>query len=240
MKHLKNIIRDNLGLIYYNAYKRFLKKGNRCLIYHAFGSKIEHDTYGISININKFKDHIKYLTDNFPIANYNDFNNEISISLSIDDGYEDTNKAIDILIEYKFPFSLFITSGNINKKGYLCKNDIINISKIENSNIGTHGAHHVKLGTVDNITQYEELKASKDMLEDILGQEVLSLSYPHGSYNLDTLDIVKQLGYKWAACSQKGFNRKDTNRYLLNRSEIISSDTPKDLLKKIEGYYDYY
>ena len=162
------------------------------------------------------------------------------MSLSIDDGYKDTIEAIDILTEYKFPFSLFITSSNINKKGYLSKHDIANISQNEYSMIGTHGANHIKLGMIDKTNQYIELKNSKDIIEDIIAKEVSSLSYPHGSYNLDTINIAKDLGYQWAACSMKGFNGVKTNRYLLNRSEIISTDTSRDLLKKIEGHYDYY
>ena len=210
------------------------------MIYHAFGSNIKHDTYGISINIKKFKDHIKYLSNTFKITNLNDFSEELSVSLSIDDGYKDTIEAIDILTEYKFPFSLFITSSNINKKGYLSKHDIANISQNEYSMIGTHGANHIKLGMIDKTNQYIELKNSKDIIEDIIAKEVSSLSYPHGSYNLDTINIAKDLGYQWAACSMKGFNGVKTNRYLLNRSEIISTDTSRDLLKKIEGHYDYY
>ena len=58
--------------------------------------------------------------------------------------------------------------------------------------------------------------------------------------NVLMLNIVQNLGYQWAACSTKGFNGIKTNRYLLNRSEIISTDTSIDLLKKIEGHYDYY
>ena len=240
MKTIKKIIRDKLGFIYYNGYKKFCKTGNRCLIYHAFGANIEHDSYGISINIKKFKDHIKYLTDNFQIVKFNDFSKDMSVSLSIDDGYKYTIDAVDILDQYKLPFSLFITSNNINKSGYLTEHDVVNISRNQYCNIGAHGASHVKLGEEDYKNQYIELKTSKDKLEAILGQEIYSMSYPHGSYNSDTLHLMRELGYQWGACSIKGFNVNDTNNYLLNRSEIISTDTSKDLLKKIEGYYDYY
>ena len=50
--NIKQIVKKGLGFLYYYAYKKYLINfGNRCLIYHAFGSKIKHDTYGISINI---------------------------------------------------------------------------------------------------------------------------------------------------------------------------------------------
>ena len=56
----KQIIKDALGFAYFNFYKKFKKKGNRALIYHAFGSKLDHDTYGISIDMKSFISHIDY------------------------------------------------------------------------------------------------------------------------------------------------------------------------------------
>ena len=56
-KSLKKLIKESVGYVYYNTYKKYCNNtGNKTLIYHAFGSKLKHDTYGISISINKFKD----------------------------------------------------------------------------------------------------------------------------------------------------------------------------------------
>ena len=69
MRIIKKNIKDVLGSIYYNFYKKNrINYGNRCLIYHAFGSKLEHDSYGISISMKHFKEHIKYITDNYEIC----------------------------------------------------------------------------------------------------------------------------------------------------------------------------
>lgn len=241
MRKLKNIIRDFGGHIYYKAYKRFKNFGNRCLIYHAFGSKIKHDTYGISINIKKFESHIKYLHDHYNVESITNFSsNDLVVSISIDDGYKDTLDAINILAKYDTPFTLFVTTENINKDIYLSHDDIHDISTVKNSVIGTHGFKHSKLGTMSYNNQHRELYLSKKKLEEIVNKEISLVSYPHGSYNNDTLKIVSKIGYKYAACSKKGFNNANTNNYLLQRSEIIASDNIVNLNRKIKGYYDYY
>ena len=69
-KLLKNTIKETLGFFYYNLYRKFTQTpGNRALIYHAFGSKYKHDTYGFSIDVAQFKEHIKFYTDNYNIIN---------------------------------------------------------------------------------------------------------------------------------------------------------------------------
>ena len=241
MSKIKSIIKDSAGFVYYNTYKKFSSVGNRCLIYHAFGAKLKHDTYGISININKFEEHMRYLHNNYHLTEVNSFSeNNLAISLSIDDGYKDTLEAINILVKFKIPFSLFITTSMIDKSGYLSKQDIIDISKIDYANIGTHGVNHIKLDTMNYNEQRLELDESKRILERITENHIISASYPHGSYNNDTLKIMSELGYHWGACSKKGFNNKSTDNRLLKRSEIIANDNIISLEKKIKGYYDYY
>ena len=63
---LKNSIKEVLGHTYFNLYKKHMNNlGNKTLIYHAFGLKLKHDTYGISIDMNRFKSHMVYVKDNY-------------------------------------------------------------------------------------------------------------------------------------------------------------------------------
>ena len=242
-KHIKNFIRDSFGSIYYHSYKRFSnEQGNRSLIYHAFGLKLKHDTYGISIDINKFNEHIKYLYENYKIISLKDYANydSNSISITIDDGYKDTISAIDILNSYDMPFDLFITTDNIDKKNHLSSQDIRDIASLNIANIGSHGCSHNRLTDLNSSQQSNEINESKEKLENIIGSKIESYSYPHGSHDNTTLKIMELSGYNYAASSIKGLNCKLTSKYTLRRSEIISTDTIKDVSKKIRGYYDYY
>ena len=242
-KFLKNLIKDSVGYLYYNTYlKYFPVIGNRALIYHAFGSSLKHDTYGISINIKDFENQIKFYKSNYDIINIIDYA-KLSIntlSITIDDGYKDNLYAIDILNKYNIPFTLYITTNNINSENYLSEDDIKEISMLKIAKIGSHCCNHLRLNLLTNEQIYSELKDSKKVLENIVGGHVENISYPHGGYNKYVLDILPSLGYKYAASSIKGKNNSKTNRYLLNRIEIIKSDSIKKIVNKINGYYDYY
>ena len=214
--------------------------GNRTLVYHAFGSKLAHDTYGISINLNLFKSHMVYLKDNYPLHGVTKNQGNNSISITIDDGYKDTLDAVSILEDLKIPFDLFITSDFINQDGYLSANDLKDISLLKYSNIGSHGKTHTRLSSLSRKNQKLELFESKKNIESIIDSIVNSISFPHGSYNEDTASLLKEIGYEFAATSKKGFNTAQTNKLSMHRSEIIAYDTIKDLKKKINGFYDYY
>ena len=115
---LKNSIKELLGYTYFNLYKKYINNiGNKTLIYHAFGTKLKHDTYGISMDINRFKSHMIYVKDNYHIHDLTKPFAGNSISITIDDGYKDTLDAVDILQNLKIPFTLFITSDFIDKEG---------------------------------------------------------------------------------------------------------------------------
>ena len=241
MSDTKKLVKDTLGSLYYALYKKYKIKGNRALIYHAFGLNLSHDTYGISINMNDFKKHILFIKNNYKICHINKcFTDELSVSITIDDGYKDSLDAVDYLNELKIPFSLYISTDFIGKKNYLNERDIYNISSIDTCILGSHGSSHKRLGELTREQQITELSDSKKELEKITQSKILSLSYPHGSFNNDTVNIARDLGYEWASTSIKGFNTKHTHKYKYKRIEIIASDTIDCLTKKIDGYYDYY
>ena len=238
---LKKSSKYLLGEIYYHLIKKYSERGNRALIYHAFGSNLKHDTYGISIDIKKFIQHMEYIADNYETTHINNTDStEINISVTIDDGYKDTLNAVDILTKKNIPFTLYISPGHLDKNDYLSSKDVKDISLLNECIIGTHGYSHRKLITLDKTQQKIELQKSKIVLEDLIDKDVNTLSYPHGLFNQDTISIAKELGYFSAASSIKGFNNINTHPFKMRRIEVIASDKLKELSKKIKGYYDFY
>ena len=241
IKYLKNTSKSIIGTIYYNCYKRYQAIANRALIYHAFGSKLKHDTYGISIDIKKFKEHIVFLHQNYSFTDIaTKSSTQPSISITIDDGYKDSLDGIEVLVDKGIFFTIYITSGLIDTKNYMSSQDVYDISRLDNCSIGSHGLTHLKLSDINSDLQEYELSESKKILEKIIGKPVITLSYPHGSFNNNTISIAKKLGYQTASSSIKGFNDKATDPFQLRRSEIIASDGLNELMKKIKGYYDFY
>lgn len=242
---LKKNVKNCLASFYYNFYKRFQNEvGNRTILYHSIGTELEHDTYGISISKERFKEHILYLKDNYELIFIDDkFSNNLdrnTLSITFDDGYKDNLYALELCEKYKIPFTLYITTNEIGNKNYLNKSEILEFEKSEYCILGTHSHTHPHLASLNYEAQFRELSNSKKILEDILSKEITHMSYPHGSYNEDTLEILDELRYNIVSSSHIGLNNiNNLDLKRIKRIEIVSSDTISDLDKKIKGYYDY-
>jgi peptidoglycan/xylan/chitin deacetylase (PgdA/CDA1 family) len=242
--NFKRIVKSVIGEIYYNGYYRYVKpKGNRILIYHAFGSKLKHDSYGISINPKLFEEHLKFLKDNYKLLPLNhdslDKNlNSNSVSITIDDGYKDNLIAIELMEKYKIPYTIYISTGLIDKEQYLTIQDLRDISRLDLCTLGTHSTNHVHLSKLNNKVQYKELSDSKICLENITGKKIIDFSYPYGDYDNSAKNIADKL-YEIISTSHIGINTVECDKKMLKRIEIVSNDTISILKRKIDGYYDF-
>ena len=241
----KNIVKKSIAEIYFNTFKRYQHEvGNRIILYHAIGSKLSHDTYGISISKNRFLEHIEFLKDNYKIIaideNYQNNLNENTVSITFDDGYKDNLYALELCEKYNIPFTLYISTGFIGQKHYLTEDEIRQFSKSNICRLGTHSVSHPHLDLLSYDEQLNELSDSKNKLEEIVGHKITEMSYPHGSYNDDTIKIIDELGYNLISSSHIGLNTKDNlDLKRLKRIEIIGSDNLVYLEKKVLGYYDF-
>ncbi len=242
---MKQLIKSSLANIYYNLFHKYKNNiGNRVILYHSIGSKLNHDTYGISISKKRFLEHIKFLKDNYNIIaideNYKNNLQDNTISITLDDGYKDNLYALELCEKYNIPFTLYISTGFIGQKQYLTKREIQLFSKSNICRLGTHSVSHPHLDTLSCDEQFNELNDSKNILEDIVGYKIIEMSYPHGSYNNDTIKIIDKLGYNLISSSHIGLNTKNNlDLKRLKRIEIIGSDNLVSLEKKVLGYYDF-
>jgi peptidoglycan/xylan/chitin deacetylase (PgdA/CDA1 family) len=61
--------------------------------------------------------------------------------------------------------------------------------------IGSHSHYHNDLARVSDNSVNEDLKRSKDFLENITGKEIKALAFPYGSYTREVVDKAKRSGY---------------------------------------------
>ncbi len=242
---MKKLTKRLLAILYYHFYYKYKKLvGNRIILYHSIGTTLDFDTYGISISKKRFVEHMKFLIANYEIIPIDDsYVNELNrntISITFDDGFKDNLYALELCEKYNVPFTLYITTGFIGKKNYLTKDDIQKIGKSRFCTLGVHSVTHPHLNTLTYEEQYIELSQSKKTLEEIVGKQITQMSYPHGSYNDDTIKIIEELRYNIVSSSSIGLNTKENlDFYKLKRIEIIASDKISQLKQKIDGYYDY-
>lgn len=93
--------------------------------------------------------------------------------------------------------------------------------------IGSHTASHRVLATLDQQIQLDELRRSKQALEENLGYEVKSLAYPVGGYqhiSKQTPELAKQCGYRAAFTFNTGIERRGEIAPFLIRRWAAPSD----------------
>ncbi|ASS48558.1 MAG: hypothetical protein A3D31_07620 [Candidatus Fluviicola riflensis] len=91
--------------------------------------------------------------------------------------------------------------------------------------IGSHTKVHHNLANVDLQLAESELKTSKQELERVLEQPILSIAYPDGSYNREVKNSAEMAGYRYQlAVDYRCSDDADDNR-ILPRLSISNSTT---------------
>lgn len=224
------------------------RPGLRILMYHAIGTPALGDTLGIfSLSPTLFREQMDYLA-RYHAGRVKDLHPEIQIgqaadlAITFDDGYLDNLEiAAPILVERKFPFTIFVTSDFVRseRKGFLSPAKLRELADLPGVRIGAHGAKHVALSECDDKTLADELRSSRQTLEEIIGKPVNSMAYPYGAANRRVREAAAAAGYQLAACSYADTNLPERDRLLLGRTEILSDDSLRSFKQKLKGNWDW-
>lgn len=93
--------------------------------------------------------------------------------------------------------------------------------------IGSHGVMHPVLSGFPPAIQLEEIRQSKNRLEEILGYPVESFAYPYGTrsdYTGDTVKMIQESGYRSACSNYSGLVRQGVDPYELPRIPVRDWD----------------
>jgi peptidoglycan/xylan/chitin deacetylase (PgdA/CDA1 family) len=105
-------------------------------------------------------------------------------------GYVDTDKVFHWIETPETPFDCVMTSEQLRD---LCG---------QGFEIGSHTVNHPDLTTLDEGVLKFELEKSKEMIESIIQQPVVSFCYPRGFYNKRVISLLKDIGYQAAVVSR--------------------------------------
>jgi hypothetical protein len=87
--------------------------------------------------------------------------------------------------------------------------------------IGGHTHQHRPLATLRYPEMYADLSRNWDLVQKhLMPQEVWPFSYPYGkadSYNRHTVEILRQLGYRFALCTEPGNNLPGVDLFSIRR-----------------------
>lgn len=223
--------------------------GLRVLLYHAIGSPALGDTYGLfSISPEEFTRQMDFLAAQYSgrisgLPSDVRIDSAVQVAISFDDGYEDNlTVAAPILAARGLPYTVFVTSEFVKhgRPGFLTPSGLRELAALPNVHIGAHGATHVALSACDDATLREELRASKQYLEDTLGQPVDTMAYPYGSADRRVREAVREAGYRLAVSSYALVNEASRDRLMLGRTEVLGGESLRVFQQRLHGDWDWY
>lgn len=216
-------------------------------MYHSIGSRISDETNGLySVSRQRFKTHIDYVKahQSDPNLLVRSFAGTAStgISFTFDDGYRDNLEvAAPLMLEHGFAFHVFVNPSFVmsGKHQYLSVQSLRELADLPGVGIGAHGYNHRKLTECTPSELDYELVASKKWIEDAIGREVTTMAYPHGAVNDVVRFATAKAGYTVAASSKFGIVTPASDRLVLERTDIWSTDTARTLRSKLHGNWDW-
>ncbi len=143
---------------------------------------------------------------------------EKPILLTFDDGHRDFyTDVLPILKQYHVKATNYVISGFLGGTDFMTAAQVKEVARSGLVEIGAHTVHHLALkGRFPQVLQYE-VRDSKNTLERLIHQPVVSFAYPYGSFDLQAIQAVKDAGFRTAVSTIPGIEVNQQNRYFLYR-----------------------
>lgn len=229
------------------------RPGLRVLLYHAVGTPVRDDTYGMSVSAQEFTAQMRWLREEsgctmVPLGSGVESlvaTAAPSLAVTFDDGFLDVlTIAAPVLTAYRIPFTVFVVGGYLEdppvRHTYLDPPALRELATIPSASIGAHGYTHRPLTRLAPAALDDELQRSRDVLGSHLGTRPLAMSYPHGAVNRRVVAGARAAGFAFGGTSVLGVNGRGTSPLRLRRTEIVSADRVDDFAGKVRGDYDWY
>ena len=233
----------SLGYNFLQRLGMVTKSGLLTLCYHGV-TKEQHEKFlaqmgylsGLIIRTEKMEEHIV---------------ETLSICLTFDDSFENLlNNVVPIITELRIPIVVFAPTGCLGERpGWLDDshadyNENVmtrdQISTLNTNNfviLGSHTVSHLHLTALSKTNIRKELEDSKNALEEITGDSIDQLAFPHGDYNDIVLKIAFDLGYeKVYTLNPVIHNRQDK---VVGRFSMSPDVWPVEFRLTVHGAYSW-
>lgn len=150
-----------------------------------------------------------------------------SMLITLDDGYSDGYQyAYPVIQKYHIKVNLMIPTGLLGGADYMSWDNLREMYGSGLIYITDHTWSHyaVSNGSEDKIKY--EIETAKMQLENNLGQSVNIFTYPYGSFNNTSINILRQGGFVGAFSTIPGHWQCDSFIMALHRTRIGNSSMP--------------
>jgi peptidoglycan/xylan/chitin deacetylase (PgdA/CDA1 family) len=243
------------------------------LMYHSISDEPEsgHPYFWINTSPIRFAEHMRLMKENdykvISLTDAADFLGNASTVLdeqagkgshpryavvTFDDGFADfRTKAFPILAEHGFSATVFLPTGFISDSGSTWKGKMClrwdDVRELAESGVrfGSHTVSHPKLRGIPWDQVEKELRESRKAMEDRLGTQVESFSYPYAfpeqdrSFQSRLRTSLGEIGYANGVTTRVGTAAEGDDKLFFKRIPVNSDDDSGFFLAKLEGGYDW-
>lgn len=208
------------------------------LLYHRVGvgrSEIDMPTGAFERHIAALaaREHVRSLTDALA-------NDEGGVVVTFDDGYRDFyDHALPLLVRHSVPAVLYLATGLIdgvspNALG-LSWAQLAEAVSTGLVTIGSHTHGHADLSRADERSAEDEMRRSKELIEDRLGVACSDFAYPWAVGSAEADRVARRL-FRTAALGAWRMNRRGrTDPYRISRMPVLRSDGQLFFRAKVAG-----
>jgi peptidoglycan/xylan/chitin deacetylase (PgdA/CDA1 family) len=235
------------------------------LIYAVILSVIHKDTscvvlyyHGVNkADIGRFKKQMEYLArrctvvkaSEIMVADMDGAKNVVAITF--DDAFINVKEnAIPVLKEYRLPASIFVPVADLGQRPHwgipedcpdknefvMSRQEILELDK-DGFDVYSHTLSHPRLTELNEDKLLTELKDSKQILEKLVGHEVIGISYPYGSHDDRVCRIAKKCGYRLGFTIEPHTINNATGLLKIGRFSVSPRDSLARFKLKVSGAY---
>jgi len=241
-------VAEFLSALLYSAILILRRDGTRRTIvyYHSVQKK----------DINRFEKQMEYLAKNCHVVNVSEIGEaqadaRYTVAITFDDAFVSVlENAVPVLKRHGLSAGIFVPTGNLGQsprwempENCPDKNEIVmnrdQLAELADDNISifSHSVSHPIFTLVDNDMLKNELEQSKNTLEEILGYEIVGISYPHGAHDDRVCRLVMEVGYKLGFTTEPTMVDNNADPLKIGRFSVSPSDSLLKFRLKVNGAY---
>jgi peptidoglycan/xylan/chitin deacetylase (PgdA/CDA1 family)/glycosyltransferase involved in cell wall biosynthesis len=172
------------------------------------------------------------------------------IILTFDDGYEDNYRlAFPLLQAYRMRAVIYLVAERKRRTNFWDSDQpqvpLLTSSQIKDMaragiEFGSHTLSHPHLPSLARARAFRELSTSKKILEDLLGNELLSFAYPYGDVSPAVKALVAEAGYRYAVAGETGPAVFYADPFEIRRVQVFPWTNAFGFWKKTQPWYHRY
>jgi peptidoglycan/xylan/chitin deacetylase (PgdA/CDA1 family) len=173
-------------------------------------------------------------------------------AVTFDDGFRNCYEEVfPVLQELSIPFTVFVTSGFIEAGSWDFSDEYRDVQALtwpqivemqrHGAVIGCHTHLHCRWSSQSTGALREDLRVSREVIEDRIGRAVTAFAYPYGQphdYDKRAGDLLAEAGFSIAVTTLHTTFRRCRDKLRAPRLSINTGDTLSDFHQQITGRRD--